>query len=89
MKTKAKEVMKRPDYVGTLRRIAVGETQVFKMLGTTYNSMLTARGRLQANREGVWHFEVDAAANEMRITRFALPVRLAANDVKFSNEALP
>lgn len=71
MNMKAKEVMKRPDYVGTLRRIPVGATQVFKMVGTTYNSMLTARGRLQNNKEGMWHFDIDTVTNEMKVTRLS------------------
>lgn len=65
----AKKIIQKPDFIGTLRRIGVGEVQRFKMTGTAYSAMRVACLRLNKRREGVWHIEIDRTDNEMIVTR--------------------
>lgn len=65
---KAIEVKKNPSCAEMLRTMNVHEEKTFKLLGTIYNTMLTARTRLR--KEGLeFLFEVDAQNNTMKISR--------------------
>lgn len=67
----AKKIIKKPDFIGTLRQIESGEVQRFKMTGTAYSAMRVAALRLNKRKEGKWKIEIDHASNEMIITRLS------------------
>lgn len=61
-------VKKNPNCTDMLRTMSIGEEKTFKLLGTIYNTMLTARTRLR--KEGCdYLFTVDAQNNTMTISR--------------------
>lgn len=63
------EVKKNPSCAEMLRCMKVGEVKVFKLMGRTYNALLTARSRLRKEIGGDWLFETDPFTNELTITR--------------------
>lgn len=67
----AKKIIRKPDFIGTLRQIEAGEVQKFKMTGTTYSAMRVAALRLNKRKEGEWKIEIDHAGNELIVTRLA------------------
>lgn len=66
---KTGKIIKKPDYIGTLRRFSVGEAQTFKLVGLDYSSLRVAILRLNKREEGEWSAEIDRATNEMTVTR--------------------
>lgn len=65
------KVKNKPNYIGALREIEVGEVRVIKLAGTTYNALLTARGRMRATKEGDFLFQLNDGNTEMTITRLS------------------
>ncbi len=69
MAKNATAIERTPSIADLLRSMEVGEVKVMKLLGTTYNALLSTRTRFRKERDMDYLFITDRVNNEIEIRR--------------------
>ncbi|WP_307756600.1 hypothetical protein [uncultured Alistipes sp.] len=63
------KILTKPDFVGTLRAMVVGEEAAFENVGRNYQSFVSARAPLHSKGLGKW--QIESKGDTIAITRIS------------------